>query len=277
LHQQVHALGNHDQGREQRQNHQPIEQQVTQDGGRRRPRIAGEQAEVRREIVAELAQVIERLGLGRERIHRLFRATAERREYILGRTGFPLLPMDPCLQPAGDITAAGDAGQIVEAWQHPRPGQGLQHAEIERCAANAAAGETQGRQRLRPVAGAVAVQVADDLEQLAQVLMVLRIGTRIVGTGRIELRRLERVRGAVLRPQGLQLAPQDLIECRAFAVPSRHGGVPRVMFVLLAVQTVSRVCFLEAARHPCQCVCIRKSASWRPVPRPPAENSEPGI
>lgn len=50
------------------------------------------------------------------------------------------------LQPASDIAAAGNGGEIVEARQQPRLGERLQDAQRERGAADAAAGEAQGGQ-----------------------------------------------------------------------------------------------------------------------------------
>ncbi len=127
----------HDGG-ERRQDHQPVEQHVPHDHRCCGPRVRREQAELRCQVIAVFTQVTDRLRLGLECVRpRELLQLIERLRVVV----------HPGLQPTGDVAAAGDARQIVEALQDAEVREMLEHAEIEGRAADTAAGQADGRQR----------------------------------------------------------------------------------------------------------------------------------
>ena len=109
-----------------------VEDEVAKADAHRRPRVAAEQAEARRQVVAEAAEVAH--------LARLLRLQVQRaRLAVRGQHR---------LQPAADVAAARYGRHVVEPFEETQPLQTLQDAEPERRAADAAAGQRQPDQRL---------------------------------------------------------------------------------------------------------------------------------
>ena len=131
--------GQRKKGEQERHEDEPVEQQVAQIRADERPGVGREQAQLGRQIIAELPQVAQRLRLRLQRIlHRLvlqlLRHPAD---------GFGV--MDPTRQPAPDVAAAGNRGEVIKLVEQPVLGQPLGHPQREGRAADAAAGKTQRR------------------------------------------------------------------------------------------------------------------------------------
>ncbi len=175
-------LRNGDDGREGGKEHQPVQNQVAEEHRAERPCVGGKKSEPRRQVVAVLAQMIERPWFWRERIE-IRRGRGFRKRG--GHVGDIAAVMEPRAQPAGDVAASGDARHVVEVAQQPELRQRLRDAEVECRAANAAAGETQRGQRALAFLSELAIDVLERRRRCA----------------------------AVVTLQELELVPEHLIEC----------------------------------------------------------------
>ncbi len=132
----------HEQRRgHQRQQHEPVEEQVADHGRAERPRVGREEPLARAHVADVAPQTQQRLRLdvvGRP-VPGLELLELARRRRIGARA------MEPGRQPRAGEAAARDGRQIVEAAQHSQARERLQHADAEARAADPAAGEAQRR------------------------------------------------------------------------------------------------------------------------------------
>ena len=135
-------LRERDRRQDQRHDHEPVQEEIAdveRDDGER---VGGEQAGVRRQVVAVAPEIGERRGPVRLAVG----AQAGKHRLVT-----PAL--HPGHQPGADIAAAGDGREIVEPVQELTPRQALDRAEREGGAADAAPGEAERREiveRMRP-------------------------------------------------------------------------------------------------------------------------------
>ena len=160
----------HEDRSEQRHQHQPDQDHVTQDGAEQGPRVGREQAGPRAQVVAELAQVRDRLRLRIE-----LRARLERGQLARHLLHVVADAMDPGGEPAADVAAAGDGGEVVELGQEPGARQPLENAQGEGGAADAPA-----RQAER---GALLGQRMDRLVERGESVPVVRPRAPVPGSG----------------------------------------------------------------------------------------------
>ncbi len=146
----------------QRQQDEPVEEQVAQEDRHQRPGVGGEQPHLGAHVAAEAPQVLHRLRLGIDRRGRLAAelvldeldgAALLLLRLLFLRQGLPAHPLDPAGQPAPQIAAARDGGQEIELLEQAVAGEPLDDAEAEGGAADAAAREAE-----RGAADAVAVE-----------------------------------------------------------------------------------------------------------------------
>ena len=121
--------GRHQEEQQQRNQHQPVEGDIADDGRDQGPGVRGEAAEFRREIVVVLAQVLDRDRARRAR-------EAARRERNRGTTfSMPLSARGPGGQPASDVAAAGNGREVIELARagRARRGSGWRRGRTSRC------------------------------------------------------------------------------------------------------------------------------------------------
>jgi hypothetical protein len=144
------------EGRDEHRNqHEPVQDDVSQDRRDQGPHVRREQPELRREVAAEPSQLMDRRRLGGDAEHVLLdldgaeRSAGEFVRHARNRVGAgPIggLPMNPRRQPTADVAATGHRRQVFEARQEAVFRETLQDAEAEGRASNTAARKAERRQ-----------------------------------------------------------------------------------------------------------------------------------
>ena len=134
--------GNSRRRGDERNEHQPVEQQIAPERREQRPRVGGHHADTRCEEVAVFAKVLHRWRLGRQL---LARRMLELLVHLVGAR-----VMHPRREPTAGVSAAGDGGQIVELAQQAKVREAANDADREGRAANAAAGQAERRRVVTP-------------------------------------------------------------------------------------------------------------------------------
>ena len=127
-------------GGEHRYQDQPVQQQIADIEGNRRPGIGRQQAKPRRQVIAVRPDAAD--------LRRLLRRIGPPRGQALDHGLVVRRMAPPGGEPASDIAAARYRREIVELQEQTMPGQALKDAEAEGGAADAAAREAESGPRL---------------------------------------------------------------------------------------------------------------------------------
>ena len=123
---------------DERQQHQPVEQEVPPHRREQRPEVGGHQAALGREVAAGRPQPIDRGEACLIAAHRANLRGIQPAHHLVATVA-----VQPRCQPAADVAAAGYRGEVIELAEHTGARERLKNSQSEGCAADSAAGEAQ--------------------------------------------------------------------------------------------------------------------------------------